>query len=179
MGAGASVSKDAVLKAAQTKVAFMPPLGPPNPVSLIARHARVTRWAHMRLKQCLGNPNKSVFNSGSSISLYISTITVLQANPKVFFDISLGRYGDAVPIGRIVMELKADVVPRTAENFKQLCLADAGTGKKLTLLAGMPVLCVLLACTPNLWLTPFHGLLLLVYSFSACIQATRPAGSTV
>eukprot|EP00959_Pyramimonas_sp_CCMP1952_P269928 5643505-Pyramimonas_sp.AAC.1 len=27
-----------------------------------------------------------------------------QANPKVFFDISLGRYGDGDKLGRIVME---------------------------------------------------------------------------
>jgi hypothetical protein len=36
-----------------------------------------------------------------------------QANPLVYFDIALGRYGDAVPLGRIVMELKEDVVPKT------------------------------------------------------------------
>jgi hypothetical protein len=30
-----------------------------------------------------------------------------QENPLVFFDIQLGRYGDATPLGRIVMELKA------------------------------------------------------------------------
>ncbi len=54
-------------------------------------------------------------------------IALLQANPKVFFDIKLGRYGDAVPLGRIVMELKADVVPKTAENFR--VLATEGTSK--------------------------------------------------
>ncbi|MEW5300714.1 MAG: hypothetical protein WDW36_003624 [Sanguina aurantia] len=52
------------------------------------------------------------------------------ANPLVYFDIKLGRYGDAVPLGRIVMELKADATPRTAENFRQLCLAQAGSGYK-------------------------------------------------
>lgn len=51
------------------------------------------------------------------------------SNPLVYFDIKLGRYGDAVPLGRIVMELKEDVVPKTAENFKQLCLSQtAGKG---------------------------------------------------
>jgi len=43
-------------------------------------------------------------------------------NPVVFFDISIG----GSPIGKIYMELFADVVPKTAENFRQLC-----TGEKL------------------------------------------------
>jgi cyclophilin family peptidyl-prolyl cis-trans isomerase len=37
-------------------------------------------------------------------------------NPKVFFDIEIGKK----PSGRIVMELRADVVPKTAENFRSL-----------------------------------------------------------
>eukprot|EP00775_Hariotina_reticulata_P005618 gene5618-5856_t len=47
-----------------------------------------------------------------------------KSNPLVFFDIALGRYGDATPLGRIVMELKEDVVPKTTENFKQLCVSE-------------------------------------------------------
>lgn len=39
------------------------------------------------------------------------------ANPKVFFDITIGGQN----VGRVVMELRADVVPRTAENFRALC----------------------------------------------------------
>jgi len=50
------------------------------------------------------------------------------SNPLVYFDIKLGRYGEGTPLGRIVMELKADVVPKTAENFKQLCEAPEGQG---------------------------------------------------
>merc|ERR1711892_375036 len=48
------------------------------------------------------------------------------ANPRVFFDIT----ADDVPIGKIVMELRADVVPRTAENFRQLATGVKGFGFK-------------------------------------------------
>ena len=41
-------------------------------------------------------------------------------NPVVFFDISVGGH----PIGRIKLELFRDVVPKTAENFRQLCTGE-------------------------------------------------------
>ena len=44
--------------------------------------------------------------------------------PKVFFDIAIGGQ-DA---GRITMELRSDVAPKTAENFRQLCTGEAGIG---------------------------------------------------
>merc|ERR1711973_21475 len=44
------------------------------------------------------------------------------SNSKVFFDISVS----SANIGRIVMELRADVVPRTAENFRALCTGEKG-----------------------------------------------------
>lgn len=47
-------------------------------------------------------------------------------NPKVFFDMTIG--GEAA--GRIVMELYADTVPKTAENFRCLCTGEKGVGKK-------------------------------------------------
>lgn len=43
-----------------------------------------------------------------------------QANPVVFFDITIG----GEPVGRIAMELFADICPRTAENFRQLCTGE-------------------------------------------------------
>lgn len=44
------------------------------------------------------------------------------ANPRVFFDMT----ADGAALGRIVMELRADVVPKTAENFRALCTGEKG-----------------------------------------------------
>mmetsp|Transcript_8555 Transcript_8555/g.25553 ORF Transcript_8555/g.25553 Transcript_8555/m.25553 type:complete len:173 (+) Transcript_8555:82-600(+) len=47
------------------------------------------------------------------------------ANPVVFFDMTIG----GSPAGRIEMTLRADVVPKTAENFRALCTGERGQGR--------------------------------------------------
>lgn len=46
-------------------------------------------------------------------------------NPKVFFDVTVGGQN----AGRVTMELYADKVPKTAENFRSLCTGEKGVGK--------------------------------------------------
>merc|ERR1711988_132751 len=48
------------------------------------------------------------------------------ANPIVFFDMTIG----GAPAGRIEMTLRADVVPKTVENFRCLCTGEKGFGFK-------------------------------------------------
>ena len=44
--------------------------------------------------------------------------------PQCYFDMTIGGR----PAGRVVMELRADIVPKTAENFRALCTGEKGYG---------------------------------------------------
>ena len=46
--------------------------------------------------------------------------------PKVYFDLTANNED----VGRVVMELRTDVVPKTAENFRCLCTGEKGFGFK-------------------------------------------------
>ncbi|KAM9817335.1 peptidyl-prolyl cis-trans isomerase F, mitochondrial [Neosynchiropus ocellatus] len=58
--------------------------------------------------------------------MYSSGPVAANQNPTVFFDIS----ADNEPLGRVTFELNADVVPKTAENFRALCTGEHGFGYK-------------------------------------------------
>merc|ERR1711915_926029 len=62
----------------------------------------------------------------SSLLSILNVTSDIMATPRVFFDMT----ADGAPVGRIVMELFADVVPKTAENFRALCTMEKGFGYK-------------------------------------------------
>merc|ERR1719327_250825 len=49
-----------------------------------------------------------------------------ESMPRVYFDLSAG----SKKLGRVTFELRSDVVPKTAENFRQLCTGEPGFGYK-------------------------------------------------
>merc|ERR1712116_97950 len=59
-------------------------------------------------------------------STRIHPIQSTMATVRVFFDIT----ADGAPLGKVIMELRADVVPKTSENFRALCTGEKGFGFK-------------------------------------------------
>eukprot|EP00756_Hemistasia_phaeocysticola_P024004 Hpha_TRINITY_DN15924_c0_g2::TRINITY_DN15924_c0_g2_i1::g.70747::m.70747/K09565/PPIF; peptidyl-prolyl isomerase F (cyclophilin D) len=65
---------------------------------------------------------KNPFASAPTVSL--EDLPAYGKRPLVWFDVTIGGR-DA---GRVVMELRGDVVPKTAENFRCLCTGERGFG---------------------------------------------------
>mmetsp|Transcript_17370 Transcript_17370/g.32075 ORF Transcript_17370/g.32075 Transcript_17370/m.32075 type:complete len:210 (+) Transcript_17370:72-701(+) len=75
----------------------------------------VSAFAPRTTKVALGHVSSRAFSRSTS---------VLMANPKVYFDMEVG----GEDVGRITFELRSDVTPKTAENFRALCTGEKGFG---------------------------------------------------
>ena len=81
-----------------------------------------TKETHETLEKLMEFLDNKVYGPGGTMDKTLK----IRGNPRVFFDMTVGGE-DA---GRIVMQLRADVVPKTAENFRKLCTGEPGFGYK-------------------------------------------------
>lgn len=77
----------------------------------------------LRDEQKAGDDGTSNGDAGTDADTTPKT-TASSANPQVFLDIKI----DSQFVGRLVILLRKDVVPLTAENFRSLCTHEAGFG---------------------------------------------------
>ncbi|XP_022180956.1 peptidyl-prolyl cis-trans isomerase-like [Myzus persicae] len=85
-------------------------------------------FTRRQLQYCSA-PSHSYAGGLSSFLLYSTkpkAPTAKMSLPKVFFDMA----ADGEALGRITIELRSDVVPKTAENFRALCTGEKGFGYK-------------------------------------------------
>ena len=71
---------------------------------------------------------RKLFSEKSLVTTFFSIFSFQgkksKKNPQVYFDVKIGNTN----VGRIIMLLNADVVPKTAENFRALCTGEKGMG---------------------------------------------------
>ena len=101
-------------------------VGRPSPPESAAARARSSRPKHRLLASpMISTPQmrRDAEDFADMVDALVrSPLAVRDANPKVFMDIGIG----GIFFGRLVIELRSDIAPRTAENFRQLCTGEGG-----------------------------------------------------
>ncbi|XP_052866588.1 peptidyl-prolyl cis-trans isomerase E [Anopheles cruzii] len=86
-------------------------------------------WLQQHAGATLGSKDGAPKDTDSASEVQPAEPTVAdekKRNPQVYFDIRIGNSD----VGRIIMCLRSDVVPKTAENFRALCTGEQGFGFK-------------------------------------------------
>jgi len=115
-----------VVSLAKSSVPYTIPL----PVNEVRRDFSLFSFARASIR---ASHSRRRHQTRSSLSLslcfhfYVNTYKQ-QNNTKVYFDLKLSNDRTFERLGRVVIELKEDACPKTAENFKQLCTGEKGFG---------------------------------------------------
>lgn len=102
MGQGGSKPEDVAALAKTPDASYKPPLGPPNPCVL---------WGLSGSRKWVAPPPMPPADAAhcanrnpTTSAMWVLSSLVGSSNAVVFFDIRLGRYGDATPLGRVEIE---------------------------------------------------------------------------